>query len=149
MEDRLRSNVLVFRPDLYTGHVLTIAVIITAVEVGIVACIPQSGQVALASGWVALVVAAFVRLQSVKRAHRLTSEMEPYRVIVAICAVGFLGWISCISFSSVPEAMRLPLLTAARFMVLQNMLAALNAAMIAALAIWILDNSLELVRRLR
>lgn len=149
MEDRLRSNLLVLRSDQYIGYLLTIAVLISAVEVGVVACAPGLGQVALAIGWTALVVAAFVRLQKVKMEYQLTSGLELYRVVVGIVSTAFLGWISFISLSSAPQAMRLPLLTAAKFILLQNMFAAPNAVIVALLSIYMLDRTRELKGRLR
>jgi hypothetical protein len=144
MEEKSRPNILILRPDLYTGYLLMVAVVITAIEVAIVAWAPRAGQIVLAMGWIALLVLSFDRLWDVKIAYQLTSRMEIYRVFVAFVVVAVLSWVGYISFRSAPEAMLLPLLVAARFLVFQNMIAAVNSAVIAALAIYILDEIREL-----
>ncbi len=137
--DGSRSRLLILRPDLYAGHLLTMAIAITVLEVSVVAFAPRLGQTALVVGWCALVVLAFDRLRGVKVAHQLTSRMQPYRFLVGLIAVCILGWIAYVSFGSVPQALQLPLLVTARFLVIQNMIAAINSAIVAALGICVLD----------
>jgi hypothetical protein len=147
MEDSSRPKLLILRPDLYTGYLLVVAIIITAIEFGIVALVPRVGQTVLALGWIALVVAAFQRLWSVKITHQLTGKMQIYRVLVAIIAITIISYLAYFSFISAPQAMLLPLSVIARFLVLQNMMAAINSAIIAALGICVIDEIREFIDR--
>jgi hypothetical protein len=111
-----------------------------------VALVPRLGQAVMAMGWITLVVMAFQRLCDVKALHQLTGTMQIYKFVTGSVAVTILSYMAYFSFLSAPKAMQLPLVRIAEFLVIQNMVAAMNSAIIAALGISIADAFREFIR---
>ena len=140
MEDPVmidKSKQLAIRVDLYFGYIFAAAIVVCILEMPFLARWLEAAKYILPVGWLLFLVTA--RMWKVKIEHGLTSDLQVHKIVACCLLTVLCSYISYTIASELRPPLANQFVTTAKFVVLLNLLVALDVMAIGALGIYCFD----------
>jgi hypothetical protein len=134
-----KSKQLIIRIDLYFGYIFLAAVVISILEIPVLAIWLEAAKYILFVGWLVLLFSATARMWKVKIEHDLTSDLQADKILAYCILIMICSSISYPIAAHMAPALTDQFVAMAKFVVLLNLLVALDVMAIGVLSIYCFD----------